>query len=303
MRKLYNSVFGWGSPMAMGVFRAIFGLVALINWLMMWPFWETWFSEKGYVPTEAVQIFLGPTPRFAPLNVLTDPGVIQFAYALLLMFCVTTMLGLFTRFSTIALFLLTVAFHMRNPILLHGGDTLLRNMCFLLALAPAGAAFSLDRRIAEKRAGKPLPIEDVSLWPQRLMVFQLVLVYLTTVWAKSYGNLWREGKATWFPPQLTEFERFPVPTFLNSPPAVMVTTYGTLLVELALGTLIFWKPARRWVVLSGLALHAGIEYQFNIPMFAATITSCYLLYYSGEEVSQFIDKIKTKWISRNVQEA
>lgn len=301
MRRFYDSIFGWGSPLAIGVFRALFGFVALVNWLMILPFRENWFTEKGFVPVEAVATFLGPTPRFAPLNLITDPGVITFWYGLLLVFCVTTMLGLFTRVSTIALFLLVTAFHMRNPILLHGGDTLLRNMCFLLALSPAGAAFSLDRWLAQRKSGKEIPVADVSLWPQRLMIFQLALVYFTTAWAKLYGNLWREGKATWFPPQLSEFDRFPVPGFFHSPPFVMFTTYGTLLVEIALATLVFWKPARRYVVLSGIALHLGIEYQFNIPLFAATILSCYILYYSGEEIAAAWDRYKAKREEKNVR--
>ena len=81
-----------------------------------------------------------------------------------------------------------------------------------------------------------------------------------------------------------------MPEFLERQPFLGLTTYGTLIVEVALGTLFFWKPARKWVLISGLALHAYIEYRFNIPMFAFIITSTYIAFYEGEEVERWLAK-------------
>ncbi|MCH8977769.1 MAG: hypothetical protein IH945_00805, partial [Armatimonadetes bacterium] len=68
-------------------------------------------------------------------------------------------------------------------------------------------------------------------------------------------------------------------------PFLAATTYGTLLVELALATLVFARPMRKWVLLAGVAMHAGIEYRMNIPLFGLIITSCYIAHYEGHEVS------------------
>jgi hypothetical protein len=68
---------------------------------------------------------------------------------------------------------------------------------------------------------------------------------------------------------------------------VMATTYGTLFVELALATLVFHKPFRKWVLLAGLGLHGYIEYSMNIPLFAFVICAGYITFYSGEETKDW----------------
>jgi hypothetical protein len=124
------------------------------------------------------------------------------------------------------------------------------------------------------------------------------MVYLFTAWWKFFGTYWLDGTATWYPTQMHEFQRFPLPDFLARQPFVMIETYGTLLLEIALGTLVFWKPARKWVLIGGLLMHGYIEYHFNIPMFAFIICSCYIAFYEGEEVEAWVARLKVKWEAR-----
>lgn len=276
-----EGVFGWGSPTAMAVFRILFGTMHLANWFIIGRYFDIWFGERGYVPIDAAKHFNGLGWRFNPFAEVTNQNLLWFWYLWMVLCAILVTIGLFTRVASIMLAALTVAFHIRNPVILHGGDTLLRNMSILLALSPCGAALSIDSLLRRKRGDEP--ITSVSLWPQRMMMYQLTLVYVTTVWHKWHGNTWRDGTATWFPPQLMEFEKFHLPAWFDQQPMLAITTYGTLIIELALGSLAFWKPTRKYAVIGGLLLHAFIEYRFNIPLFAFTICSCYVMYYSGEE--------------------
>lgn len=278
-------MFGFGSPVAMGAFRIVFGTVAFINFLMIAVDFDAWFGENGYVPWVVADRWLGNQPRLNLLAGVTDTRITAVFYGLVTLAALTTTLGLWTRLSTVALAVGTITLHHRNPLILHGGDTLLRMGVVLLALAPCGAACSLDRLIAQRRGTAPPSPPLVSLWPQRLMQIQLAIVYITTVWYKWFGNLWRDGTATWYPSQLTEFDRFPVPDFIYKPPFVQVTTYGTLMTELALGTLVFYRPLRRYVLIAGLALHGFIEYSMNIPLFGFVICAFYIAHYEGDEVA------------------
>jgi hypothetical protein len=94
---------------------------------------------------------------------------------------------------------------------------------------------------------------------------------------------------------LREFERFPVPGFVDQQPFVALTTYGTLAIEVALGTLVFYKPARKWVLLGGILLHVSIEYRFNIPLFGWVMVSTYTAFFSGEEVTAWAKRLGAKW--------
>jgi hypothetical protein len=160
-----------------------------------------------------------------------------------------------------------------------------------MAIAPSGKACSIDRLIALwKGRVKPGPVL-VSLWPQRVIAFNLALIYFTTWWVKMDGERWRNGTATWFPSHLPEFYRFWVPPILKAPWMAPVLTYGTLATELALGTIVFWRPARKWVLLAGIMMHGFIEYSMNIPLFGFSMCAWYIVFYEGDEVTAWAKRL------------
>jgi len=303
LRSLDNYWFGHGSPTTLGIFRILMGTLAVINFLMLAPHWSSWFSERGFVPAWLGQMFISPAvkigtwagapaiPRIGLIGGITDPRITIPFFCLGALAAITTALGLWTRLSTFVLAVVLVSIHHRNGIILHGGDTVLRVCCLYLAISPCGLACSLDRLIGLWK-GKiaPIPV-SISLWPQRLIAYNVALIYFTTVWLKMDGNLWRTGWATWFPSRLAEFYRFPVPGFLNQPPFVQITTYGTLLIEFALATIVFFRPCRKYVLIAGLLMHAGIEYSMNIPLFSYLITSMYIAFYEGDEISRWAERM------------
>jgi hypothetical protein len=298
LRKVDNWWFGKGSPVTMAVFRILMGTVALANLAMMLPFFDAWFTERGYVPLRIVKIYFGEDPRLNLIAGVTDPRITYAFYLLVMLAALLTTVGLWTRVSSIVLALGYITLHHRNPMILHGGDLMLRISLMYIALMPAGAAVSLDRLIALKRGKAPPVPAPVSLWPQRLMQYQIALVYLTTMWHKSRGHYWIDGSATWYPMHLNEFDRFWLPAFLtDNPLMVKISTWGTLAVELSLGTLVFYRPLRNWVLLAGLGLHAFIEYAFNIPLFAFTMVATYVNFFDGEEISAFGKRVSA-WLAR-----
>ncbi len=295
-----EAVFGYGSPVTMGVFRILVGFLAFVNFAMVAIDFEAWFTERGYFPVRLAEVWADGVWRFNLLSGVTDDRITAAVYLLVMLSALTTTIGLGTRISTIVLFLGTVTLHHRSPDILHGGDYLLRAWMFLIMIAPSGRACSFDRLIGLWRGRVPAQLELVSLWPQRLVQYQLAVVYFTTVWQKSFGNMWWDGTATWYPLHLREFDRFPLPSFLENPPFIAVSTYFTIFIELAMATLVFAKPLRKWILLGGLLLHASIEYRLNIPLFAFVITSGYVSHYSGEEVTAWARRLGERFKRRRI---
>lgn len=296
--------FGHGSAVSIGMFRIFIGFLALLNFSMVLPFFDDWFTERGYVPLSMMRRWLPSidrhysffgnvyevpfdVPRFTLLGNVVDARVTLALYLLAMLAALLTMVGFWSRLSTIVLAVCVVSLQHRNPIILHGGDSVLRISVLYLALAPSGAACSFDRLIGLWKGRLSVSPALVSLWPQRLVQVNMALIYFTTVWLKWGGHLWRNGTATWYPARLAEFYRFWYPSFLKDRPAVYVGTYGTLIVELGLATLIFAKPFRKWVLLAGLIMHGYIDYTMNIPLFSFLMTSMYITFYSGEEISEW----------------
>ncbi len=308
LRELWTNIdtfmFGRGSPATMGLFRILVGSLAFISLASLLVDFDAWFTERGFVPLATMRQWMPPLDRHydlfgashelpigaGRLNLLgnvTDPRVALVFIGVVLLAAVSTTIGFWTRISSIVLAVGVVTLHNRNPIILHGGDTVLRISVLYVALAPSGAAWSLDRLIALRKGfiiGAPAP---VSLWPQRLVQLNMAIIYFTAVWLKWGGNLWREGTATWYPARLQEFSHFPYPAFMRNFPVVYLTTFGTLAAELSLATLVFFKPFRKWVLLAGLIMHGAIEYTMNIPLFSFLMVGLYVSFYSGEEVSDW----------------
>jgi len=300
-RQLEEYWFGYGSPVTIGVMRILIGITVFFNLLITFAGFDDWYTEHGFVPVWAARTYLPPVDRtynffgiqgVAPFDIprldliggVTDTRVALAFWIITLLACITMTFGFFSRTSAIVLALCIISIHHRNAMILHGGDTLQRIAVMYMALAPCGKACSLDRLIGLYR-GKIAPGSvRVSLWPQRLITFNLALVYFTTVWHKWGGDKWRDGTATWFPARLNEFKRFWIPDFVNQLPMVKLTTWGTLATELAMGTLVFYKPFRKWVLLAGLLMHGYIEYSMNIPMFSFSICALYITFYEGDEV-------------------
>lgn len=284
--------FGYGSPVSLGVFRLVIGFLIFVNQVMIGIDFEAWFTERGFVPAEMGAFYLGQEPRLNLLAGVTSTPITLAFYILVTLAALTTCLGLWTRVSTIVLALGLITLHHRNAMILHGGDLVMRFGAIYLALAPSGGSCSLDRLIGLWKGKAPAVVAAVSLWPQRLLQFQVALIYFTTVWHKWFGTYWRDGTATWYPLHLKEFERFWLPDFMREwLPFITVTTYGTLVVELALATLVFFKPWRKWALLGGIGLHMFIEYAMNIPLFAFLMISTYIAFYEGDEVTAWAKRV------------
>jgi hypothetical protein len=292
--------FGYGSATTLGVFRLLFGFWVTVNYLMLLPFWEVWFSERGYMPGWLGRLWfrhyselpsgLAPylphgIPRLDLLNGVTDPRLGQAFFLAVIVAAFLTCIGLWTRYAAFALFLGVVSLHHHNGAILHGGDTMMRLMVIYMAVSPCGQACSADRLIGLWKGTVPHQPPQVSLWSQRLIAFNVALVYFTSVWFKWDGSKWRGFTASYYPQHLAEFYRFPVPEFMRSMWMARITTVGTLLTEFFLGTLVFFPPARKYVLMAGVMMHGWIEYSMNIPLFSFLMISSYIVFFQGEEIT------------------
>lgn len=268
-----------------------------------------WFSEKGFVPEAVAQQYQSAAPaagnffgirfyfpflvpRIDLLSGVTDDRITLAFYLAVMLGALLSAFGLWTRISSIVMAVGIVTLHHRNGLILHGGDTVMRISALYIAIAPSGKACSLDRLIGLWRGRiAPGPVR-LSVWAQRLLAYNTALIYFTTFWLKfGFGTHWRDLTAAWYPARLHEFDRFPVPDFFKQLPFVYVSTFLTLAIELALGTLVFYRPLRRWVLLAGVLLHVYIDYSMNIPLFSLLMVAMYLSFYDGEEIDAWARRV------------
>ncbi len=301
-KQLDRWMFGKASPVTMGILRMTLGFLAFVNLLLISVGFEDWFTERGYVPQELSKAYAGDFWRFNPLMMTYDGRIALAVYILVTISAFLTMIGLWSRVSSIVLAVGMIAIHHRNMIVLHGGDVILRMALIYVACSPSGAACSVDRLIALWKGKAPLIPAAVSMWPQRLLEIQIAILYYTTVWSKWMGFHWKDGTASYYPMHLKEFEKFWTPDFMRENPTIlMFSTYGTLIAELSLATIAFYKPWRKYAIFSGIALHLFIEYTMNIPLFAFIMIATYLSFFEGEEMSSWAKRVGQRFKDRRIK--
>ncbi len=284
-RDLNQFFFGLRPAAPLGLFRCCFGII-VVSWaLLLIPDFRVWYTERGLFTLGMMQRYNGD--RYG-LNLLadfhvTDARVSGLFFAALICSAIMVAIGYKTRPASIVMWLLLTSFQHRDMIMLNGGDTLQRNLAFLLMFADSGKAISVDRliRIARGREqASDIPL--VEMWPQRLMQLQLSALYITTALSKMEGPEWQTGIALYYPLHLLDLHRFTLFGLQNAAIFLVPATYATLFSEFCMGTFIWSRRLRPYVMVLGAGLHLGIEYAMVVPLFSYTMLSCYLNFVYNE---------------------
>jgi hypothetical protein len=289
------------SPVSIAVFRIAFGFLLFVNFLLMIPDVEVWFFEKGTLSqATAPYVSGGAGLKLFPLLPPGD-GWVWAYFVVCMLLAITLTVGFQTRISTILLFLLMVGLHHRNPLILNSGDSFFRISLFFLIFTPAGAIYSVDHFLRVRGGKASRSPVFCPPWAQRLIQIQLALVYFYTFVWKCMGTMWLDGSAIYYTSRLMEFWRFPVPYLNEHMWTIKLMTWGTLIVEFALGVLIWIKEFRYWVLLGGVLLHLGIDYSMNIPLFGPTMMAAYLTFVDPEHMERVITRMKAVFRKERVQ--
>ena len=279
------------SPLPIALFRILYGCLAVANLILLYPDWLTWFGTRGWVSMSTMRT-LEPGVRLNLFTVMpADDSWIRGLFWVFMIAAVLLALGLFTRISSIVVFLCLTSIDQRNLYILHGGDTFMRVAGFFLIFAPAGAALSLDRLIRIRKGKESEAIRHRPPWAQRMIQFELALLYFVTFCWKASGETWVNGTALFYVMHLDELRRFPVPMFLQDPVLLKLGTWLTLAAEFSLGVLIWFKELRYPVLAIGVILHLCFEYSLNVPLFQWEILSAYVLFVDPEDLERVCNRV------------
>lgn len=292
-RGLDKLIFAAIDPLPYAVARITIGFVSLINLTSLWPDRFLWFAENGAL--------VGPARHFLTRSTSTNlfnwisSGETQVSVVLFLgiAFSIMVTIGALGRIAAVALWLILVSLSHQNMVILQGGDTLLRVCLFPLLFAPHTSVLSVDAWLKRREVKDPTPIwigERTRNWPLTLIQIQISVMYLSTFLWKLKGSQWLDGTAVYTTSRLLDFQRFPVPFVFDNLSAIQAITWTTLYIELALGTIIWFRSTRYLVVGLGLMLHAGLEWTMNIPLFEVAAGGLLLTFVDGEDLRRWITR-------------
>lgn len=221
----------------------------------------------------------------------------EMVYSLMTIFGISivfSLFGFYTRTSLVIMFICMTSIHQRNIWLLSSSELLLRTITLYLICSPCGHSLSMDSILGRKYSSFKKK-RDWAPWALRLIQIQISVVYLWTVWHKLKGVDWLDGTAVYYATRLEGMKNFSLSFLLDSVTFIKLATWGTLLIEIALGVLIWIKEFRKPLIIMGVIFHLGIEMTLIIPFFEMIMISLLMLYFTPLEVRLYSHSFFTKF--------
>ncbi|MBI3331663.1 DUF393 domain-containing protein [Candidatus Peregrinibacteria bacterium] len=299
------------SASGFGLMRIAWAATVLIYSLGQLMDVARYYGSDGILPPSIEHIVSREPYRYTLFDYVVDPQAVVIVYVIMLIACVYAIIGVYPRLMTIVAALLLFSFHERNPLSLGGGDTVLRNAGFLLMLAPCGRAFSKRRwRLQWERWRTKLPLlppATMPAWPMWLMLWQLMVIYITTAWDKSLGDMWLNGTAVGSALLHTHFARWPLSWMMVIAVGSPIYTYGTLIWEFAWALLLLPKrilealklshgTVKRGLLIGGILFHGGIFILMDVGSFSPAMLTAYLGVLTEEDFKALRSWFNNIWL-------
>jgi hypothetical protein len=269
--------------------RIAFGSLSVIYFVQLLPYVEAQFSGSGWLG-DIQQIAIQNGGSWSLFFLRADGHAATLAYAIVISGIITAflmMIGWQSRLATCITWLVWVSLWNRNPLLLDGDDAVLKVMCFYLMLSPCGNCWSVDAYSCSKP-------QTVTIWPLRLVQFQIALIYFVSGWVKFHSPEWLDGTIMQYVlihPQYSRWNGWvmiykPMMTGLLAGLAWFIRWWELLFPLLLLNT-----NTRKLSILIGILFHVSLLLTMNLRWFAIIMLALYLALIANRSFLRFEDKL------------
>jgi len=251
------------------------------------------YSDAGVLPRDLLNLLEGNWSL--SLHRLSGSWQVELLlFILAALFAVALLVGYKTRLATLFSWFLLVSLHARNPIVLQGGDALLRILLFWGIFLPLGACFSVDQRL------RPKQLENRVVTAATLaLLLQVCFVYWFSAFLKSDDSWRSDGTAIWYALSIEQFTTSFGLLLLKFPTLLKVLTFTAFYLEL-LGPFFafspFWTaPLRFATAVTFMLFHlVGMNLTMELALFTYVCAAAWIVFIPG----WFWERVlKLKWYS------
>lgn len=247
---------------SLAVVRMLLGLLIVVDIVVRWGDFAIFYADSGIVSLHDSRAITAAPGAWSLYWLSTADAYQQALLAATAVGGVLLLLGCWTRWTTIACWVLVASLWNRNPLVCNYGDTLLRMLLFWGMFLPWGSTWSLDWLRGVRRGKNGVQGVTIHSAASAAILLQLTLLYFFTgLW--KWNDDWIQGRALFHALNLEYFARSTARGVLQYEGILQPLTQATLALEI-LGPLALWCPWKtdtvRLVVMGCfVALHTTIE--------------------------------------------
>jgi len=189
--------------------------------------------------------------------------------------------GIFRYFTPLLLYISVEIVQRAYPFILNGGDNLLKFLLLYMIFTDCYRYFTLNNSTGQKKDSISYFINQISVLSIKI---HLSLIYFVSAIFKLNAKVWFSGVATYYTLQLERFKGTEMNNILaKNGIFVTLSTYITLIWELAFPFLAWHKTGKYIVFALGIMIHMGIYIFMMIHDFEILFMMCYGFFISDEE--------------------
>lgn len=261
---------------SLATFRIVLAILVLIDVASRMTDLSAHYAGDGVLPRAVLIENVLDNSKFS-LNLANgEPAFQALLFGLTALAALGMLVGYRTRLMTAVVWVLLLSIQYRNPLVLTGGDTLLRILLFWSIFLPLGAHWSVDRAL--QAAPSRYSMRFLSVGTAGLFMQVAFVYWFTAILKWSRSPEWHDGTALYY---ALSVDRFPTPIgtyLLQFPKLLMVLTIATLVLEAFGPFLLFFPfftgPVRTMGVIAFMSLHFGIWMTMYIGLFPFVSALC-----------------------------
>lgn len=226
------------------------------------------YSDEGVLPRGEL-LRLWSTDWVNSLHIISGYWQVQAVLFIVAgVFALMLIAGYRTRVAIIASWILLMSIHARNPVILQGGDIILRVIVFWMMFLPIGRVYSLDRLLSRvPRVTEKTFFSSASF----AYIIQIAAVYFFSAVLKTGVEWHAEGSAVYYALNIDQFA-VGLGLWIREFPGLMrFMTHFVYYIELVAPLLLFipWKRAffRTVTVLAIIGIQVGFNVSMRLGLF------------------------------------
>lgn len=247
---------------ALATLRISLGILILCDLVLRIQTLVPFYTDSGVLPR---YLLYEKYPLISNFSIHTLFGGVEFQIFLFLLtsvFAIALIFGYKTKSVTILSWLLLLSLHIRNPLILNGGDSILRRLLFWGIFLPLGGKWSIDSlksKNTEKR---------VTSIASAVILIQVVIIYSVDAIFKLKSNLWFNGQGminAFVLDRLTIF----IGDFLTQFPSFLrlLGIIWFIMLSSSIFLIIFAGRIRAIFTLLFISFHFGMIFTMNLGLF------------------------------------
>lgn len=210
---------------SLALFRMGLAIVILGDLLVRLSDLKAHYTDWGVLPRDSlISSFLDDWN--VSLHFINGTWQIQLLlFGLSALFAVALLIGYKTRLATILSWFFLISLHTRNPVILQGGDIVLRVLLFWGMFLPLGACWSIDQK------NKKVPEYQIASVATLALLLQVCFIYWFAALLKTHETWRQDGSAIWYALSIEQYATTFGRALLQFPDLLKVLTFATFYLE------------------------------------------------------------------------